>query len=188
MLRRTFQRAVPQVLKSTVHYEMPIEQHVLYTGRPVPLRFAENAAAWVCHDEELRVARTHGGVILQAVNEEAMTKAAAVLREIYGDEIQLLPAQVRYIEGVQLLEPVMHFRIECPAACAAPAKRALAARRAEIFDEEVRGERYFVRGIAALVSLLGHAQRLQSLCDGQASFWSWLSHYAPVSPDGGRAA
>lgn len=188
MLRRMLRREVPEAVERAVRYEMPGLQRVRHVGRPVPLHFAEDAAAWLSRDEEVHVRRAHRGLEMLAVNEEALDRAVALLREIYHDDVEPMPPQVHYLEGAQLLEPVMHFRVDCALAHAVAVKRMLLARDALIVDEEWQDERYVLRGIARLASLLGQGEQLRMLGEGEAAFWSWLSHYAPVDPDGDAAA
>lgn len=188
MLRRTLRRAVPETVEPAVQYDMPILQRVRYVGRPVSLRFAEDAAAWIAHDEEVRVKRAHQGLELQGVNEEALTRAVALLCKVFGDDIQPMPAQVHYIDAAQLLEPIMHLRIDCAADHCACVSNVLAARSVPILAEEAQDDVRILRGTAPLALLLGlEAQLLASGVEG-ASFWSWLSHYAPAGPHGGDAA
>lgn len=188
MLRRTLRRAVPETVEPAVQYDMPILQRVRYVGRPVSLRFAEDAAAWISHDEEVRVKRAHRGLELQGVNEEALTRAVAVLRKVFGDDIEPMPPQVHYIDAAQLLEPIMHFRIDCATDRCARLTSVLAARGVPILTEEAQDGVCILRGTAPLALLLGlEAQLLASEAEG-TSFWSWLSHYAPAGPHGGDAA
>src|SRR5574338_1317020 len=163
MLRRMLRRAVPETVVPAARYEMPIMQRVRHVGRPVPLRFAEDAATWLSRDEEVHVRRAHRGLELLAVNEEALTRATALLREVYGDDIDPMPPQVHYVEGPSLLEPIMHFRVDCAAAHASRVKRMLAVRGAVIVDEESQDERYVLRGTAPLASLLGQGEQLRAL-------------------------
>lgn len=58
MLRRLARGAVPESVERTMRYDMPIVQRLRYVGA-VPLRFAEDAAAWIAHDDEVGVRRAH---------------------------------------------------------------------------------------------------------------------------------
>ena len=188
MLRRMARGAVPERVERTVRYDMPIVQRLRYLGGPVPLRFAEDAAAWIAHDDEVGVRRAHRGLELRAVNEDALSRAASVLRQVYGDDIDLMPPQVHYREGAQLLEPIMHFRIDCAPDHRGRIKRLLAARGAPILTEEAQDTSFVLRGTAPLAALLGVGAQLDACAAERVSFWSWLSHYAPADPDGGDAA
>lgn len=188
MLRRTLRRAVPGPVETSVRQELPVGSLVHYVGRSVPLSFADDAAAWLTDHEEAQVTRASRGALLRAVNEEALAKASDLLREVYGADIEILAPRVCYIEGARLLEPIMHFRVRSAHAHAALVKRQLAHRAAAIFDEEDGNERYLVRGTGPLAGLLGLGDVLLAATAGDAEYWSWLSHYAPVGPDGDQAA
>jgi hypothetical protein len=173
-----------------VRCEMPIEQLIRYAGKRFQLEFANEALSWLPKNDELLANPSYRGLLLQAVNEETLSSAAHLLRVVYGNEIVILSPMVRYIVGKDLLEPIMHVRIDTRRIYACAVRRDVIARSSTILEEELAGDRYLIRATAPLELLLGQSAHLIRVTDEDTSYWSWLSHYAPKRPDGdgGRAA
>jgi hypothetical protein len=110
-------------------------------------------------------------------------------REEDRRKVQVLPPEVRLIEGVQVKQPIMHVRISMELRFLDTVKRALLERGAVPEEEHVRSRYCVLRYLAPLAHLLGLPAELSLLTEDQARHWIILSHCALVNGDpGGRAA
>jgi hypothetical protein len=139
-----------------------------------------------CEDYVLSVS-SHGLHVL-ARNEDSLAAPIGMLREMYGERLEVLPPRVRLIHGVQVQEPVMHVRISLRTPERDAVKRAMEARGAELTEEYARSTYCVLRYQAALANLLGLSSQLEELTGGSARHWVALSHYAPVPGDPGPRA
>jgi hypothetical protein len=171
-------------------YMMPIEQLVRYDGKRFQLEFANEAMSWLPKSDERLARPSYRGLLLEAVNEAVLDSAVDLLRDVYGERLIVFAPAVRCVIDQQVLQPNMHLRVNTLRAYAGAVRRDVAMRNSIILDEELRFDGYMIRATAPLQSLLGHAKHLQNITKGNASYWSWLSHYAPKPPDdgGGSAA
>ena len=79
-----------------------------------------------------------------------------------------------------LLEPVMKFEVVTPDDYMGPIIGDLQSRRAQMTENEQRGNARVIRGIVPLAEMFGYATTVRSLSQGRASFNLEPSHYAEV--------
>jgi predicted membrane GTPase involved in stress response len=172
-----------------MHPDMPIEQLVRRKDTRFQFGFANEARNLVPDRDDFVLATSHKGLHVLARSEESLAAPVETLREVYGQDLDIAPPQVRFIEGVQVQEPIMHVRISLAARFLDPVKEALRARGANPSEEYVRAGYCVLRYEAPLADLLGLPAQLARLTLGTAKHWIVLSHYALITgPGGGRAA
>jgi hypothetical protein len=172
-----------------MHLDLPLEQLVRRRGLKFQFAFATEAKELVPPAADFAVTASHRGLHVLARDEEGLIQPVLVLREVYGDSLELGPPRVRLIEGVQLKEPIMHLRISMRVEFRTAVKNALRGRGATLTEEYVRPTYCVLRYEARLADLLGFPAELRRLSAGSAKHWIALSHYAIVTRDpGGRAA
>ena len=169
--------------------DLPIEQLVRRKDTRFQLGFATEAKQLLLPKEEFVLAASPKGLRVLGRNEDALATPVEILREVYGAKVQVLPPEVRLIEGVQVKQPIMHVRITMELRFLDAVKRAFLERGA-VPEEEHIGSRYCVlRYLAPLAHLLGLPAEVSLLTEGEARHSIVLSHYALVNGDpGGRAA
>jgi len=79
-----------------------------------------------------------------------------------------------------LLEPVMKFEVVTPEDYMGPIIGDLQSRRAQMTENEQRGNARVIRGVVPLAEMFGYATTVRSLSQGRASFNLEPSHYAEV--------
>ncbi len=79
-----------------------------------------------------------------------------------------------------LLEPVMKFEVVTPEDYMGTIIGDLNSRRAQVNENEQRGNARVIRGIVPLAEMFGYATTVRSLSQGRASFNLEPSHYAEV--------
>jgi translation elongation factor EF-G len=172
-----------------MYLDLPIGQLVRRKGMAFQFAFATEAKDLVPPREEFVLNASHAGLHVLAQNEQSLATPVAVLREVYGESLDVEPPKVRLIEGVQLQEPIMHVRIALESGAREPVKRELRRRGAQTLEEYVRSSYSVLRCEAPLARLLGLPAELSRLTAGRAKHWIVLSHYAIVTGDpGGEAA
>jgi predicted membrane GTPase involved in stress response len=169
--------------------DLPIEQLVRRKDTRFQLGFATEAKGLLPPKDEFLLASSPKGLRVLGRNEDALGTPVEILREIYGPKVQVLPPEVRLIEGVQVKQPIMHVRISMELRFLDAVKRALLERGAVPEEEHVRSRYCVLRYLAPLAYLLGLPAELSLLTDGAARHWIVLSHYALVirHPDGSAA-
>jgi elongation factor G len=85
--------------------------------------------------------------------------------------------------GVELLEPVMAFRIEVPAEFASGVIADLNARRAEVGEVQAEGASRSVSGLVPLTRMVGYSTAVRSLSQGRASFTMHPAGFRAVGED-----
>jgi hypothetical protein len=169
--------------------DLPIEQLVRRKDTRFQLGFASEAKELLPAKDDFVVAPSSKGLRVLGRNEDALGAPVEILRDVYGPKVQVLPPEVRLIEGVQVKQPVMHVRISMELRFLDAVKRALLERGAVPEEEHVRSRYCVLRYLAPLAHLLGLPAELSLLTDGSARHWIVLSHYVLVNGDpGGRAA
>jgi hypothetical protein len=168
--------------------DLPIEQLVRRKDTRFQLGFATQAKEVLPPKDEFVLAPSPKGLRVLARNEDALGTPVEILREVYGPKVQVLPPEVRLIEGVQVKQPIMHVRISMELRFLDAVKRALLERGAVPEEEHVRSRYCVLRYLAPLAHLLGLPAELSLLTEGEARHWIVLSHYAVVDGPGGRAA
>ena len=165
--------------------DLPIEQLVRRRDTRFQFGFANEARNLVPDHEEFVLAASHQGLHVLARNEEGLATPVGVLREVYGEDLEVAPPIVRRSERG---EPVMHVRIAIDVRHLDAVKAALLARGANPSEEYVRANHCVLRYEAPLADLLGLPTELAQLTQGSARHWIVLSHYANPPDPGGRAA
>ncbi|HEX7251113.1 MAG TPA: hypothetical protein VF262_12080 [Burkholderiales bacterium] len=171
-------------------YDLPIQQTVRRVDTRFQLGFATEAKERIPEGDGFVLSASRQGLHVLARNEDRLSVPVETLRLFYGPALEVSPPKVRFIEGVQVQEPIMHVRISLSEKrWLEPVRRALSARRASL-EEEYLGLRHAVlRYEAPLARLIGLPAELLGLTDGNARYWIVLSHYALVTGDpGGNAA
>ncbi len=128
------------------------------------------------------------GLRILAASEMELALPGEVVRQIHGDDVELGVPQVRYLPGEPLQEPVMWARVTVLRQHTEPALHDLITRSAVIDEVDWSACRPTIRARAPLRALLGYPKALAVLTRGTADLSMWLSHYAPVPPDPGKAA
>jgi len=171
-----------------VHLDLPLEQLVKRRGMAFQFAFATEAKALVPAADDFAVTASHKGLHVLARDEEGLVRPVLVLRQAYGESLELAPPRVRLIKGVQVREPIMNLRISMYAEFRAAVKKALRGRGATLTGEYVRATYCVLRYEARLADLLGFPAELRRLTAGSAKHWIALSHYAIVTRDPGGSA
>jgi len=171
-----------------MHLDLPLEQLVKRRGMAFQFAFATEAKALVPAADDFAVTASHKGLHVLARDEEGLVRPVLVLRQAYGESLELAPPRVRLIKGVQVREPIMNLRISMYAEFRAAVKKALRGRGATLTGEYVRATYCVLRYEARLADLLGFPAALRRLTAGSAKHWIALSHYAIVTRDPGGSA
>ena len=82
-----------------------------------------------------------------------------------------------------LLEPVMKVEVITPIDCAGAVISDLRLRRAEITEQDTRGDSVAVHTMAPLMNMFGYADALRQKTSGRASFIMQFDHYAEAPPN-----
>jgi hypothetical protein len=166
--------------EKAVHPGYPLERTCFHRYEPFQLTFARRAVQMLPELEEGSAEATHQGLVLRAETETEFEPAIGILKDYYGDQIEIGSPTIRYHRSARLEEPYTGVRVLCSEAHFAAVKADLLARGANILDEEVRPQFGVVRATARLANLLGYPEALAELTGGSARQVMWLSHYSPV--------
>lgn len=123
-----------------MHHDHPIHQLVRRRDTRFQAGFANEARELVPGSDEFVLAASHHGLRILGKNEDALSKPVEVLRELYRENLQVRPPEVRLIEGVQVKQPIMHLRIQSPIRFLDSVKRALLERGAVPEEEYVHAQ------------------------------------------------
>jgi len=169
--------------------DMPIEQLVRRTDTHFQLGFGAEARERLPEKEEFALQPSRTGLLVLGRNEESLAPPVELLREMYGEKLQVQAPRVRLIGGVQVKEPIMHVRISLQARFLDAVARAMLGRGAAPSEEYAGGRYCVLRYEAPLADLLGLRAELARITDATAKHWVALSHYALVTRSpGGDAA
>jgi hypothetical protein len=130
-------------------------------------------------DDALFEAHDHGLAIF-AANEDAIAAPVQLLREMFGDFLDVRSPRVRLIPGNPPLEPIMHVRIITPTEFGPRICAELKARGVALMEQCVRGRTEVIRGEGPLQPLLGLTALLDRITEGKAAHTTRLVRYAPV--------
>jgi hypothetical protein len=170
------------------HPEYPIEQ----LARSRSTRFQRGFARMSMHlAPELRDVMLEAGddgLRILATSEITLALPAEVIRQMHAGDVELDAPQVRLIHAATVQEPVMGVRVAVPRAWTEAALHELIARGARIEEVDWFAPLPTIRAQAPLRTLLGYPKALAVLTRSQAELSMWLSRYAPVPPDPGKAA
>lgn len=171
-----------------MYHEYPIEQLARSANTRFQMGFARITMHLAPQFEEALLEPTLQGLKILAANELALAMPAEVIRQIHGENVELGEPQVRLLDGNPVQEPVMWVRARIPSDYTEAAVHDLIGRGAEIEEIDWFVTVPTVRAKAALRQLLGYPKELATLTNATAELQMWLSHYAPVPPEPGRAA
>ncbi|MBZ0131653.1 MAG: hypothetical protein K8F53_03490 [Rhodocyclaceae bacterium] len=172
------------------HSEFPVEQLVQLSSNPFQIGFARQVMRILEPSDLIAFEATHDGLQIRAQNEDALAKPENLLRDLYGDDLVLLPPQVRFMSlGNRPYEPIMLLRVRTVPRYFDAVREDLVSREAALLEEHARPSVCVLRAEAPLRKLLGYGEALSILSDGTALHWVWLDRYVPMdNPPGGRAA
>jgi hypothetical protein len=133
--------------------------------------------------DRFRILRHGPGGQILARNGLALAEAQAVLRNAYGNSIDLGPPTVHRVmdhaTGTVLL-PMMVLRVEAPRAFRRELLQILAERSAGSSEIAMQRDRLVLRMEAPLACLIGLERQILERTDGAAQVLCWLSRYSPA--------
>jgi hypothetical protein len=169
-------------------YQYPLESLARRRATTSQLDFARAARKFLVDtDDAMFEAHEHGLAIFTA-NEDALATPAQVLREMYGDFVEVRQPRVRIIPGSPPQQPIMHARITARSDFALKIRAELRQRGASLLEHCARGSIEVIRAEAPLASLLGLPARLGEITGGTATHVIRLARYAAMPPDPRPAA
>lgn len=171
-----------------MYLHLPIEQLMRRRDSRFQHGFAAQAKKLLPEDDDFALLACSDGLRVLARNEDELATPVEVLRDAYGERLEVEAPRVRLIEGVRVQEPIMHVRVSLEVKYLDAVKRAMQARAAVPEEEYVRSTYAVLRFEAPLAGLLGLPRELAALTAHTAKHWIVLSHYAPVSGDPGGSA
>jgi hypothetical protein len=167
-------------------FDLPIEQLVRRSDKRSQLGFATEARERIRASDGWAFVASRRGLHVLARNEDELAAPVHVLRDAYGERLEIGPPVVRLIQGVRVQEPIMHVRIvTLDTSHREAVKQIMLARNATMEEEYSRAGQAVLRYEAPLARLLGLPARLRQLTSGSARYWIVLSHYALVTGDPG---
>lgn len=171
-----------------MYYQYPIESLARRRRADSQLEFARQARLVVPDSDELLSRPVAAGLALYAANEEALREPARILRELYGDFVEVRPPRVRVIPGEPAQEPVMNVRVAARLEHAGRIADELHRRGARVLEQCIRGRTFVIRAEAPLACVLGLPATLDGLTAGSADHSIRLVRYADVREDPGGGA
>ena len=96
-----------------MHPEYPLERLCSHLYEPFQLTFARHAEQVLREEDEVELEATHKGLVLRGETEAAFEHSVQLLRNYYGNQIDVGPAAVRYHKGTTVEEPLMGLRVNC---------------------------------------------------------------------------
>ena len=171
-----------------MHFRYPLETLARKRLAPRQDEFARRACQAMCNTDDVRFVPSEQGLRILAADEDTLVNVARVLRELYGDFVEVRPPSARLLPGSPVRQPVMSVRVSTRRDYSGEVRRELGDRGATILEESSRSRVFALRGEAPLANLLGLPRRLAALTDGTAVHWIRLSHYAPLPGPGDRVA
>ena len=167
-----------------MYFQYPLETLARKRASVRQIDFAREARRVLADTDEVVFQPLDLGLAILAANEDALEEPRRILREMYGDFVEVRDPRVRYMPGPH--EPIMHVRITAKRDNAPAILRELRNRGARLLEECTRNRVYVVRAEARLATLLGLPARLAEITEGLAMHSIRLIRYAPVleDPDG----
>jgi hypothetical protein len=165
-----------------MYYQYPLESLARSRSGGPQKEFARRAKLALVDTDDLFARPLADGLVLFAANEDALEGPARILRDVYGDMVELQAPRVRTIPGEPTQEPVMNVRITARQEHTGAILAELRRRGVGVTEECFRGRQFIVRAEAPLALLLGLPAALDRLTDGSAAHAIRLVRYAPVSP------
>ena len=173
-----------------VHSEFPVERLVQLASNQFQMGFARQAMRVLHPSDRIAFEATGEGLLMRAQNEDALDQPLTLLCDLYGDDLKLLPPQVRCmnIDG-RIYEPVMLLRVRTEPRHLDAVRSNLTARKLKLLEEHVHPSVCVLRAEGPLRNLLGYGEALATLSEDKALHWIWLDRYVPLDdPPGGQAA
>lgn len=169
--------------------QFPLEQVITHRKEPFQYFFAVRAMDAVPESEDYLLEPGYEGLRVHASNEPALARPRELLLDCFGDDLDFRPidVKVRRHESV-IYEPMMFVRTEVRSGAQPFVRGTLRARGAQILEEDAKRDFVVTRAQGALRNLLGFPDVLRRVAGDSAHLWIYLSHYAPVDPDGGGKA
>jgi len=171
-----------------MHYQYPLETLARRRSTTSQIDFAREATRTLVDSDELLFEPYEHGLAIFAANEDALEAPRRILREIYGDFVEVRQPQVRYIPGKPPQEPLMSVRVTGRADSVGRVLAELRLRSAHIVEQCIRGRIVILRAEARLADLLGFPARLARITDGTATHSIRLLRYVAVADDPQPAA
>ena len=162
-----------------MYYQYPLETLARRKRADSQMDFARQARSALRDSDELLARPLATGLALFAANEDALEEPARILREIYGDFVDLRSPRVRIIPGEPAQEPIMAVRISARAEHAGAIVAELRRRGTRILEECFRGRVFILRAEAPLALLLGLPGAVRAITEGTADAAIRLVRYAP---------
>jgi hypothetical protein len=168
-----------------MYFQYPLEALARKRASVNQIDFAREARRVLSDTDEVMFEPIDRGLAIFAAHEEALDAPRRILRDKYGDFVEVRSPRVRLMPGEPAHEPIMHVRIEARREHAFGLLRELRLRGARLLEECARGRVFIVRAEAPLESLLGLPARVNEITDGLGIHSIRLVRYAPLrGPDG----
>ena len=165
-----------------MYFQYPLESLARRRSAKSQMDFARQAKLALVDTDELFSRPFADGLVLFAANEDALEEPTRILRDLYGEVVELRPPRVRVIPGEPEQEPIMNVRITARVEHEGRIIGELRRRGAEILEKCIRGRVFIVRAEAPLALVLGLPASLDVLTGGTAAHAIRLVRYAPVPP------
>jgi len=171
-----------------VNANYPIEQLARSTSTRFQVGFARMTMHLLPEFDGVVLEPSERGLKLVGTDETALAIPLDVIRQIHAGDVTFDAPQVRLIYGDVIQEPIMWVRASVGRNYVEDVIQDLVLRAAEIEEVDWLVVLPVVRARVPLRQLLGYSQALAALSHDTAELRMWLSHYAPVPPDPGKAA
>lgn len=175
-----------------MNFHYPLESLARRRSGRSQLDFAREARRLFSDTDEVMYEPIDRGLAIFAAHEDALEEPKRILKDLYGDFVEVRGPRVRYMPGEPAHEPIMHVRVTTRRETAGAIVRELRGRGVRMIEECVRSRVFVVRAEAPLAALLGLPARIDEISDGLAMHSIRLIRYAPVAAhpddDGPHAA
>ena len=161
-------------------YQYPLEALARRRSTASQFDFAVAARRVLVDTDDAMFEAHPQGLAIFTANEDALAAPARLLREMYGDFVELRKPRVRVIPGDPPQQPIMHARIATRAPFAPRVRAELRARGAVLLEHCTRGSTEIFRAEAPLAALLGFPAWLHALTGGTADHAIRLVRYAAM--------
>ena len=167
-------------------FQYPLETLARKRSGSGQIEFAHGARQTMHDTVDVRFESSEHGLKILTADEDTLVNVAQILRQLYGDFVEMRPPRVRLIPGNPAQQPVMSVRISTRRDFSSEVRGELEGRGATILEECARPRAFIVRAEAPLADLLGLPARMATLTNATAVHWIRLSHYAPIpsQPEG----
>ncbi len=149
------------------------------SAEPFQLSFARAAADSLAGMEGLGCEASGNGLLLRAVTEMTLEDAARQLSARFTG-LRVGPLEVIFQEGPEFKEPYMLAEVTVPEFSLGNVTADLSARRGQITEVTVKGDRVRIQAEAPLAQLLGYRNSLAAMSDGEGTVEMVFIEYRPV--------